>query len=57
MVMKFYKLIGAGELQRVSETEYDNILVHSVHPSYYEDLKKDKTGVNFLGAAYIALSE
>lgn len=55
--MNFYKLIGAGELQRVSETEYDRILKQSVRPEYYEDLKKDKTGVNFLGAAYITLSE
>jgi len=55
--MKFYKLVGAGELVPVTEQEYDRILKQTVHQTFHEDLKKDKTGVNFSGAAYIALSE
>ena len=53
--MRFYKLVGAGELQRVSEQEYDIILKQAVRPEFHEDMKRDKTGVNYLGAAYIAL--
>lgn len=54
---KFYKLVGAGELLRVSEAEYDLRMVGAIRPEFYEDLKKHLTGFNFMGAAYICIDE